>query len=210
MINPGVNSSEVKESEVVNMPINNEVNENDNRDSVPCNSREILDKPLPGENDSNPANIKEGLAEGENDNNDEANKPEECNKESMHKLDHLAHVCCDKEGLGFENLSFSRRVTRSMHGIHSISGYKVDQQTSKSTATKPTVVDIEDDIPSHVPNTMDVGNSAITQGSDARSVEAEGNQPEENINVEDPKLSYSQHCDSPHSPQVTNEDETLQ
>ena len=89
------------------MPINNEVNENDNRDSVPCNSREILDKPLPGENDSNPANIKEGLVKDENDNNDEANKPDECNKESMHKLDHLAQICCDKEGLGFENISFS-------------------------------------------------------------------------------------------------------
>ena len=97
-----------------------------------------------------------------------------------------------------------------MHSIHSISGYKADQQTSKSTATKPTVVDIEDDIPSSVPNTMYVGNSAIVQGSDAQSVEAEGNQPEANINVEDPELSYSQHCDSPHSPQVTKEDETLQ
>ena len=104
------------------MPINNEINENDDRDAIPCNSREILDKPLPGENDSNPANIKEGLAKGENDNNDEENKPDECNKESMHKLDHLAQICCDKEGLGFENISFSRRVTRSMHNIHSISG----------------------------------------------------------------------------------------
>ena len=90
VLNPGVNSSEVKESEVINMPINNEINENDDRDAIPCNSREILDKPLPGENDSNPANIKEGLAKGENDNNDEENKPDECNKESMHKLDHLA------------------------------------------------------------------------------------------------------------------------
>ena len=87
-----------------------------------------------------------------------------------------------------------------MHNIHSISGYKSDQQASKSSATKPVVVDFEDDIPSHVPNAMDVGNSAIAQGSDAQSVEAEGNQPEANINVEDPELSYSQHYDSPHSP----------
>ena len=58
VINPGVNSSEVKESKVVNMPIKNEINENDDRDAIPCNSREILDKPLPGENDSDPANIK--------------------------------------------------------------------------------------------------------------------------------------------------------
>ena len=128
----------------------------------------------------------------------------------MHKLDNLAQICCDKEGLGFENLSFSRRVTRSMHGIHSISGYKVDQQASKPTSTKPAVVDIEDDIPSSIPNTMDVGNSTIAQGSDAQSDEAEGNQPEANTNVADPEPSYSQHCDSPHSPQVTKEDETLQ
>ena len=90
------------------MPIDNEINENDDRVSIPCNSREILDKPLPGENDRNPANIKEGLVEGENNKNDEANKPDECNKDSMHNLDHLAQVCCDKEGLGFENLSFTK------------------------------------------------------------------------------------------------------
>ena len=62
----------------------------------------------------------------------------------MHKLNHFAKVCCDKEGLNFENLSFSRRVTRSMHNLHSIPGYRSDQQTSKSTATEPTVVNIED------------------------------------------------------------------
>ena len=95
------------------MPINNGINENDDRDSVPCNSREVLDKPLSGKDDSNPVNIKEGLAKGEIDNNvecknsHEANKPDECNKESMHGLDHLAQICCDKEGIGFENLSFS-------------------------------------------------------------------------------------------------------
>ena len=144
-----------------------------------------MDKPLPGEDDSNPTNIKEGLAKGENYNNDEANKPNECNKESTHKIDHLAQICCDKEGLGFENLSFSRRITRSMHSIHSIPGYRFYQQTPKSTATKPIVVDIEDDIPSSIPNTMDVGNSAIAQGSDAQSGEVEGNQPEININTVD-------------------------
>ena len=70
-----------------------------------------------------------------------------------------------------------------MHGIHSILGYKVDQQTSKSTATKPTVVDIEDDIPSSIPNTMDVGNSAIAQGSDAQSNEVEETNREQTLQI---------------------------
>ena len=221
VINSGVNStseniSEVKGFENASMPINKGINENDDRDSVPCSSKEVLDKPLSGKSDSIPAKIEEGLTKGEVDNNVECknsfetNKPDECNRESMHRLDHLAQICCDKEGLGFENLSFSRRVTRSMHNIHSISGYKVDQQAAKPAVAKTVVVNIEDDIPSSVPNTMNANNPAFTQGSDAKSDEAEGNQPGVNRNVADPKLSYSQHCDSPHSPQVSNEDETLQ
>ena len=124
----------------------------------------MLDKPEPGKNDVNPVKLKEGLAE------DEIDKSTECDKESMHKLNHLAQVCCDKEGLNYENLSFSRRVTRSMHNLHSTPGYRSDQQTSKSTATEPTVVNIEDDIPMSVPNTVDIGNSATAQGSDVQSV----------------------------------------
>ena len=84
------------------MPIDNEINENDDRVSVPCDSREISNKLEPDKNDGNPATLKEGLAEGE------INKPDECDKDSMHKLNHLAHFCCDKEGLNFENLSFLR------------------------------------------------------------------------------------------------------
>ena len=186
------------------MPIDNEINENADRVSVPCDSREILDKPEPGKNDGNPAKLKEGLAEGE------INKPDECNKYSMHKLDHLAQVCCDKEGLGFENLSFSRRVTRSMHNIHSVSGYRADQQTSKSTATKPTVVNIEDEISLSIPNTADVGNSSTAQGSDVQSDDVEGIQSKTNANIVDFEPLHSQHSDSPRSPQVNKEDETLQ
>ena len=94
------------------MPINNGINENDDMDSVPCNYREVLDKPLSSKNDSNPAKIKEGLTKGKTDNNVECknpfetNKPDEYKRESMHRLDHLAQICCDKEGFGFENLSF--------------------------------------------------------------------------------------------------------
>ena len=111
---------EVKKPKVVSMPIDNETNENADRVSVPCDSREILDKPEPGKNDGNPAKLKEGLAEGEID------KPDECDKDTIHKLNHLAQVCCDKEGLNYENLSFSRRVTRSMHNLHLIPGYRSD------------------------------------------------------------------------------------
>ena len=133
VLNPGVNSSEVKESEVVNMSINDEVNKNDDRDSIPYKSKAVLDQPLSGKSDSTPAEIEEGLTKGKTDNNVECknpfetNKPDEYNRESMHRLDHLAQVCCDKEGLGFENLSFSRRVTRSMYSTHTISGHKVNQ-----------------------------------------------------------------------------------
>ena len=76
-----------------------------------------MDQPL---SDSTPAEVEEGLTKDKTDNNVECknpfetNKPDGYNRESMHRLDHLAQVCCDKEGLGFENLSFSRRVTRSM------------------------------------------------------------------------------------------------
>ena len=40
------------------MPIDNEVNENADRVLVPCDSREILDKPEPSKNNGNPAKLK--------------------------------------------------------------------------------------------------------------------------------------------------------
>ena len=121
VINPEANSSEIKEPEVENVPIDNEINEDADRVSVPYESREMLDELESGKNDGSPAKSKEGLA------GDEIDKSTECNKESMHKLNHLAQVCCDKEGLNYENLSFSRRVTRSMHNLHLTPGYRSDQ-----------------------------------------------------------------------------------
>ena len=159
----------------MNIPINNEVNENADRVLVPCESREMLDELESGKNDGSPAKSKEGLA------GDEIDKSTEYDKESMHNLNHLAQVCCDKEGLNYENLSFSRRVTRSMHNLRSAPGYRSDQQTSKSTTTEPTVVNIEDDISMSVPNTVDIGNSSTAQGSDVKSGEVEGNRPELNV-----------------------------
>ena len=135
-INSGVNStsetiSEVKGFEEVNIPINDGISKNDDRDSVPCNSKAVLDQPLSGKSGSTPTELEEELTEGKNDNNvecknpSETKKPDEYNRDSMHRLDHIAQVCCDKEGLGFENLSFSRRVTRSMYST--ISGHKINQ-----------------------------------------------------------------------------------
>ena len=99
-----------------------------------------------------------------------------------------------------------------MHSIHSISGYRADQQTSKSTATKPTVVNIEDDISLSIPNTTDVGNSATAQGSDVQSDDVEGIQSKTNANDVELEPLHSQHSDSPRSPQVkvNKEDKTLQ
>ena len=123
----------------------------------------------------------------------------------MHILDHLAQICCDKEGFGFENLSFSRRVTRRMYSTHTISGPIVNQQ-----ASQPPVVHIEDDIPSSIPDTINVNNPTFVQGNDAKSGKAKVTQPGIDTGIADPEPLSSQYIDSPISPQVTNEDETLQ
>ena len=113
----------------------------------------------------------------------------------MHRLDHLAQICCDKEGFGFENLSFSRRVTRSMYSTHMISGPIVNQQASQST-----VVNIEDDIPSSIPDTNHENKPTFVRGIDVKSDKAEGTQPDIDTGIADPELLSSQHFDSPHSP----------
>ena len=92
-----------------------------------------------------------------------------------------------------------------MHSIHTISGHMVNQQDSK-----PAVVNIEDDIPSSIPDTINVNNPTFVQGNDAKSGKAEVTQPGRDTSIADPELSSSQYIDSPISPQVTNEDETLQ
>ena len=125
--------SEVKGFGEVSIPINDGISKNDDRDSVPCNSKAVLNQPLSGKSHSIPAEIEEGLTKSKTDNViecknlSETNKPDEYNRESMRTLDHLAHIYCDKEGFGFENLSFSRRVTRIMYSTHTISGPIVNQ-----------------------------------------------------------------------------------
>ena len=157
-----------------------------------------MDQPLSGKNDSTPAEIEERLTKSKTDNDFECenlfetNKPDEYSRESMRRLDHLAQICCDKEGLGFENLSFSRRVTRSMYSTHMILGSIVNQQ-----ASQPAIVNIEDDIPSSIPDTINVNNPTFVQGNDAKSGKAEVTQPGIDTGIADPELSSSQYIDSP-------------
>ena len=203
--------SEVKGFREVSIPINDGVSNDNDRNTVPCDSKAVLDQPLSGKNDSTPAEIEERLTKSKTDNDFkcenlfETNKPDEYSRESMRRLDHLAQICCDKEGLGFENLSFSRRVTRSMYSTHTILGSIVNQQ-----APQPAVVNIEDDIPSSIPNTINVNNPTFIQVNDVESGKAEVTQPGVDTGIADPEPSSSLHCASPHSPQVANEDETLQ
>ena len=100
-INSGVNStsetiSEVKGFEEVSIPINNGISKNDDRDSVPYNSKAVLDQPLSGKSGSTPTEIEEGLTKDKTDNDVECknpfetNKPSEYNRETTHRLDHLA------------------------------------------------------------------------------------------------------------------------
>ena len=92
-----------------------------------------------------------------------------------------------------------------MHSIHTISGPIVNQQ-----ASLPAVVNIEDDIPSSIPDTINVNNPTFVQGNDAKPGKAEVTQPGIDTGIADPEPSSSQYIDNPISPQVTNEDETLQ
>ena len=123
----------------------------------------------------------------------------------MRRLDRLAQICCDKGGFDSENLLFSRRVTRSMNSTHTISGPMVNQQ-----ASQPAFVHIEDDIPSSIPDTIHENNSTFVKGNDVKSGKAEVTQPSIDTDIVDPQPSSSQHIDSPISPQVANEKETLQ
>jgi len=92
-----------------------------------------------------------------------------------------------------------------MHSIHTISVHKVNQQ-----ASKPAVVNIEDDTPSSIPDTINVNNPTFIQGNDVKSGKAKVTQPGVDTGIADPEPSSSQHIDSPISPQVANEKETLQ
>ena len=92
-----------------------------------------------------------------------------------------------------------------MYSTHAISSPMVDQQDSK-----PTIVNIEDGMPSFIPNTMNVNNPTSVQGNDVKSGKAEGTQSGIDTGIANLEPSSSLHCDSPHSPQRVNEDETLQ
>ena len=92
-----------------------------------------------------------------------------------------------------------------MNSTHTISSSMVNQQ-----ACQPAIVHIKDDIPSSIPDTINVNNPTFVQGNDAKSGKAEVTQPGIDTGIADPEPSSSQYIDSPISPQVTNEDETLQ
>ena len=91
-----------------------------------------------------------------------------------------------------------------MYSTHAISSPIVNQQ-----ASKPAIVNIEDDIPSSIPDTMNVNNPTSVQGNDVKLGQAEGTQSGIDTGIADLEPSYSLHCDSPHSPKRVNEDETL-
>ena len=91
-----------------------------------------------------------------------------------------------------------------MNSTHTISGSVVNQQ-----ACPPAVIHIEDDIPSSIPDTIHVNNPTFLQGNDTKSGKAEVTQPGIDTGIADPEPSSSQHIDSPNSPQVANEEETL-
>ena len=92
-----------------------------------------------------------------------------------------------------------------MHSIHTIAGHKVNQQDFKTA-----VINIEDDTPSSIPDTINVNNPTFVQVNDVESGKAEVTQLGVDTGIVDPQPSSSQYIDSPMSPQVTNEDETLQ
>ena len=119
--------SEVKGFGEVSIPINDGISNDNDRNTSPCDAKAVLNQPLYGESHSTPAEIEERLTKSKTENLFETNKPDEYSRESMRRLDHLAQIFCDKEGFGFENLSFSRRVTRSMYSTHTISGPIVNQ-----------------------------------------------------------------------------------
>ena len=89
-------------------------------------------------------------------------------KESLYKLDHLAQVCCDKGRFESDNPMFSKRITRSMNNVHTILGPMANRQD-----TQPTVVDIEDDIPSSIPDPIHVNNPTFIKGNGAKLGKAE-------------------------------------
>ena len=191
------------------MPINDGISKDDDGNTVPCGSKVVLNEPLSGKGYRTPAETKEILTKSKTDNVvSESNKPCEHSRESMRRLDRLAQICCDKGGFDSENLLFSRRVTRSMKP--SISTPMANRQN-----TQPTVVHIEDDITSSIPNTTHVNNPTFIKDNGVKLGKAEVAQSCMNTCIAEPEPSFispqssGQNIDDFNSPQVANNEETL-
>ena len=97
----------------------------------------------------------------------ELNTPHKHGNESMHKLDQLAQVCCDRGGFESKNLVFvhSRRVTRSMNNAPPVSVPMTNQQ-----GIQPSIVHIEDDVPSLVPGTTHINEPTLIKDNSAKLI----------------------------------------
>ena len=111
--------------------------------------------------------------------------PRKNGKESMYKLDHLAQVCCDKGGFESDNLVFSRRVTRSMHNVSTIFVPIANHQ-----GAQPSIVNIDDDIPSSVPNTIHINNPILIKGNSTKMGKAKIAPSCMDTGFEDPEPSF--------------------
>ena len=171
---------------------------------------------------STPAKTEDRLTESKNinvvdcKNLSEPDNPHKHGKESMYKLDHLAQVCYDKGGFESDNLVFSRRVTRSMNNVPTISVSMDNRQD-----TQPAVVHIEDDVPSSVPDTIHINDPTLIKDNSAKLGKAEVAPSCMDTCISDPKTSFispqssSQNIDNLNPPQAVNsghknEEETLQ
>ena len=214
--------SEGKGLEEANLPINAGISKDDVDNIVPCCSEAVLNQPPSDKYHSTPAKIEDRLTERKNinvvdcKNLSEPDNPRKHGKESMYKLDHLAQVCCDKGGFESDNLVFSRRVTRSMNNVPTISVPMANRQD-----TQPDVVHIEDDVPSTVPDIIHVNNPTFIKENGAKLGKAEVAPSCMDTCISDPKPSFispqssGQNIDNPTPPQVANsghenEEETFQ
>ena len=94
---------------------------------------------------STPAKTGDKLTKDENVNTIDYKKPSKLNTprkhgdESMHTLEQLAQVCCDRGGFESKNIVFvhMRRVTRSMNNTPTASVPMTTQQS-----TEPTIIQL--------------------------------------------------------------------
>ena len=95
----------------------------------------------------------------------ELNTPCKHGDDSMHKLEQLAQVCCDRGGFESKNLVFvrTRRITRSMNSAPTAF---VSMATRQST--QPVIVHLEDDVPSFVPETTHMNKRTLIKNNSAK------------------------------------------